>query len=126
MARVRNSQGYPAAALWHKGALYTLQLNRLVLESFVGYPADPWLCVAHHKDGDRDNCELDNLEWYVCETTAEYDPAVSTRRGVLKPDFTKDRMSETKCHQSPETIKKQIATRRTTMERLNYWRTKND
>jgi hypothetical protein len=101
-----------------------IQLNRIVLETFRGYPADPWLCVAHHLDGDRTNCRLDNLEWVVCETTAEYDPQKSHRRGVLKPDFTKDRMTEAKLHQSRETIEKGLINRRKTMEFLKFWKKK--
>jgi hypothetical protein len=126
MAKFKNSQGYPAAAMWEKGELFTIQLNRLVLETFVGYPAEPWLCVVRHKDGDRMNCELDNLEWYICETTDEYDPSKSLRKGVLKPDFTKEKMGYSKMHQSKETIRKQVIKRRQTMQRLNYWRNVSD
>ena len=126
MAKCTNNQGYPSASLWQNGELFTIQLNRLVLEAFKGYPAEPWLCVVHHIDGDRMNCELDNLEWYVCETTAEYDPKKSFRKGVLKPDFTKDKMTSSKLNQSKETIRKQIIKRRQTMQRLNYWRNVSD
>jgi hypothetical protein len=112
--------------MWEKGELFTIQLNRLVLETFVGYPAEPWLCVVRHKDGDRMNCELDNLEWYICETTDEYDPSKSLRKGVLKPDFTKEKMGYSKMHQSKETIRKQVIKRRQTMQRLNYWRNVSD
>lgn len=81
-------------------------VNRLVLEAFVGFPADPWLCFANHKDGDPMNCSLDNLEWLVAETTEDYDPEKSHRKGVLRPDAVKKRMTEAKYHQSEETKRK--------------------
>ena len=92
------------------------QVARLVLEAFVGYPADPWLCYAHHKDGDLENCNIENLEWIICETTDEYDPSKSHRRGVLKPDTTKARMTEAKLNQSQETIQKIMTSRSKTMK----------
>lgn len=81
-------------------------VNRLVLSAFEGYPTDPWLCYANHKDGDPMNCNLDNLEWLICETTEDYDPEKSHRRGVLKPSVVRDRMTEAKLHQSDETKRK--------------------
>lgn len=126
LAKTTNNQGYPSASLWQKGELFTIQMNRLVLETFKGYPAEPWLCVAHHIDGDRMNCDLDNLEWYICETTAEYDPKKSLRKGILKPDFTKEKMTSSKYNQSEDTVRKQIIKRRQTMQRLNYWRNVSD
>ncbi len=91
------------------------QVGRLVLESFVGFPADPWLCYVHHKNGDLSDCTLDNMEWVICETTKDYDPEKSHRRGVLKPDTTKARMTEAKCNQSRETIDKITKARQQTM-----------
>lgn len=124
MAKYTTSAGYAAAALFQGKKMRIIQLNRIVLETFRGYPADPWLCVAHHLDGDRTNCRLDNLEWVVCETTADYDPQKSHRRGVLKPDFTKDRMTEAKYHQSRESIERGLINRRKTMEFLKFWKKK--
>ena len=57
------------------------------------------------------DCRLDNLEWNICDTTDEYDPEVSHRRGVLKPEETKKRMTEAKYKQGQETIRKAAMTR---------------
>lgn len=107
--------GYMLVEIMQKCRPITLYVSRLVLEAFEGYPADPWLCYAHHKDGDLTNCCLDNLEWIICETTEEYDPQKSHRRGVLKPDTTKERMVEGKYNQSRETIQKIVEARTRTM-----------
>lgn len=103
----------------HKPDKY--QIGRLVLEAFCDYPADPWLCIAHHKDGDRSNCSLENLEWLVCETTDEYDPSKSHRKGVLRPKETKENMTKAKKRQSRETIDRIVVNRQLTMrERYNF------
>lgn len=120
LARVQSRLGYTIVQVVNRCNPITLYVARLVLAAFVGYPADPWLCYAHHKDGDLENCCIDNLEWIVCETTDEYDPTVSHRRGVLKPDTTKARMSEAKYKQSKETIQKIIQARIHTMQTRNY------
>lgn len=113
--------GYVLIQLIENCKTKSFQLGRIVLEAFVGFPADPWLCYVHHKDGDLTNCKLDNLEWVVCKTTAEYDPAKSHRRGVLKPSTTKERMVLAKLNQSQETIEKGIKARQQTMlnKRIN-------
>ena len=53
--------GYRIVMLSLDGMLKSYQVARLVLSTFVGYPADPWLCVVNHKDGNTENCRLDNL-----------------------------------------------------------------
>lgn len=120
MSQHTSRLGYQLVSLWKGDNLVSLQVARVVLEAFVGYPADPWLCYAHHKDGNLENCRLDNLEWIVCETTDEYDPAKSHRRGVLKPDTTKFRMTMSKYNQSAETIRKITISRLRTMELKKY------
>lgn len=81
-------------------------VNRLILSAFVGFPADPWLCFAHNINGDPQDNRLENLEWLVAETTDEYDPAVSHRKGVLRPDAIKSKMTDAKLNQSDETKRK--------------------
>lgn len=117
----RSRLGYPIVQLWKDKCLSTVYLGRLVLETFVGFPTDPWLCYAHNLNGDILDCRLENLEWIICETTADYDPSVSHRKGVLKPDTTKGRMTEAKKNQKKETIEKGVMNRLRTMKlRYNY------
>ena len=108
--------GYKVVIVCANKKMNTLYVAREVLAAFKGSPADPWLCIARNIDGDRSNCRLDNLEWLICETTEEYDPSKSHRRGVLKPDETKDRMTEAKYNQSEETRMKQVESRRRGVE----------
>src|SRR5437870_739363 len=55
------SAGYPAVALIDRSGKKTKRVHRLILEAFVG-PA-PIGHMAHHKDGNRRNSTLANLEW---------------------------------------------------------------
>ena len=42
----------------------TFPISRTLLETFVGIPTDNWRsCTVLHKDGDKNNLELDNLVW---------------------------------------------------------------
>lgn len=114
----RNRLGYTTALLWNKenNKLDILHLSRIVLAAFKGYPADPWLCYAHHINGDLTDCRLENLEWLICETTDEYDPKVSHRKGVLKPKLTKERMTQAKYKQEKGTIQKAVVARMKTLQ----------
>ena len=108
--------GVNECLLWRDGKLDSVYLARTVLSTFIPYPTAPWLCYCHHINGNLDDCRLENLEWIVCETTDEYDPSKSHRKGVLKPDVTKKKMTESKYKQSRETIEKAVISRLATIE----------
>lgn len=116
--------GFVIVMIYQGDRLVTLYVSRLVLEAFKGYPTDPWLCVAHNKDGDLSNNRLDNLEWLICSTNEEYDPEKSHKKGVLRPDETKARMTAAKFRQSRDTIEKAIISRRKTVEIRNMLKLK--
>ena len=118
--------GYKVAMLWNDGNLKSIYVGRTVLSAFVPYPADPWLCYCHHKNGDLNDCRLENLEWIVCETTEDYDPSKSHRKGVLKPDLTKARMTQAKYNQSRSSIEKAVMTRTRTIEIRNMFNARKD
>lgn len=121
----QSGAGYAEVEVFsHKKATF-IKIAREVLAAFVGYPADPWLCVAYHLNGDLMDCRLCNLAWVVCETDDNYDPATSKRRGVLKPEHTKAKMTEAKLKQSRETIEKAVLTRKNTVEMRRLYRAVN-
>lgn len=107
----KSKLGYITLMLYVDRKLRTSYVSRLVLSAFKGYPAEPNLCYANHIDGDINNCNLDNLEWIICQTTSDYDPEKSKRRGIIKPDIVKQRMTQAKLNQSEETLKKAAKTR---------------
>lgn len=56
------SSGYPYVNLSRYGKQTPLRIHRLVAMAFLGAPADDGMEV-NHKDADRTNNHLANLEW---------------------------------------------------------------
>ena len=48
--------------LWNKGKYKTLLVHRIVIITFLGEPPEKNMTV-NHKDGNRKNNHIDNLEW---------------------------------------------------------------
>lgn len=125
LSKKRNKEAYlkqvlrfnkATVVLFYDRMMKTEFVNRLVLSAFVGYPADPWLCFAHNIDGNPENNSLDNLEWLIAETTEDYNPEISHRKGVLRPDEIKSKMTEAKYHQTEDTKRKIQESRKRTYE----------
>ena len=57
----KNERGYIKVELCKDGKSKLYSLHRLVLIAFVGYVEGK--DQVRHIDGDKSNCELDNLEW---------------------------------------------------------------
>jgi len=55
------SHGYNQVELSNKNGQKTFRVHRLVLCVFIGPPPKGQVC--NHKDGDKQNNKLDNLEW---------------------------------------------------------------
>ena len=111
-----NRLGFSEVQVFQNCKATFIPIAREVLAAFEGYPADPWLCVARHINGDLQDCRLENLEWVVCETDETYDPSKSHRKGVLKPDHTKEKMSKSKFKQSRDAVEKAVMTRQRSIE----------
>jgi hypothetical protein len=60
------SQGYVKFGMWHNGVVKTVQVHRLVAETFIDNPMGK--PVVNHKDSNPANNAVANLEW---STTAE-------------------------------------------------------
>lgn len=121
-----NRLGYLEVQVFNKCKASFINVAREVLAAFRGYPSDPWLCVAKHLNGDLLDCRLENLEWVICETDDTYDPKKSKRMGVLKPEHTKAKMTQSKYNQSQETIEKAVINRRQSMEYRKLFKKVND
>ena len=72
--KASKSRGYLYASFWINGNLYRKQIHRLVLSTFSPIPEMNKYQV-NHKDENRENNKLDNLEW----CTAKYNNNYGTR-----------------------------------------------
>jgi hypothetical protein len=73
-----NPQGYPTVGLFIEGGRKTARVHRLVAEAFLENPGK--LPQVNHKDGDKENSELFNLEW----CTQSHNTIHAHRNGLMK------------------------------------------
>jgi len=57
----KDKRGYLILSLYKDGKSYPKKIHRLVLQAFVPNPEDKPCC--NHKDGDKNNNHVNNLEW---------------------------------------------------------------
>lgn len=69
----KNGKGYLHVTLWKKGKSKTFKLHRLVTNAFIPNPQN--LPQINHKDEDKTNNHVENLEW----CTASYNNSYGTR-----------------------------------------------
>ena len=57
----RNWDGYLRVQLWHRCQCRYVSIHRLVAETYIPNPMN--LPFVNHKDGDKSNNSVENLEW---------------------------------------------------------------
>lgn len=75
----KNPQGYCLVDIAHKGESYTRQLHRLVALTFIPNPDK--LETVNHKNGDKSDNSVDNLEWMTRLDNVRH----AWRTGLAKP-----------------------------------------
>lgn len=76
---VKHSEGYRQVGIWRDGKVITYLVHRLVMEAFVG----PSSQEINHKDGDKTNNRLSNLEY--CSRVENVHHAVSNGLASVPP-----------------------------------------
>ncbi|MGN1342040.1 MAG: NUMOD4 domain-containing protein [Bacilli bacterium] len=76
-----DKDGYYTTTLWKNGKSYFKRINRLVAEAFIPNPDN--LPVVNHKDENKSNNHVDNLEW----CTVGYNNIYSKARPIVQIDF---------------------------------------
>lgn len=75
--------GYKAVNLYKNGKKTCKEIHRLVAETFIPNPLD--YPVVNHKDCDRTNNKLENLEWCTIQYNVTYMEA--RKRGALNTNY---------------------------------------
>lgn len=93
----------------------TIHEDRLLLMTYLPYPRDVNSLVINHKDGDRNNPELDNLEWitqsenlvhsYVRRESGEIPPEYVYIKSKFDPELAAKFLVQYEIHFSPTIIK---------------------
>lgn len=78
--KARNEQGYYQVRLGGRNGK-TFQLHRVLADAFIPNPNG--YTVVNHKDGDKGNCSIDNLEW----CTSSYNAKHAFDTGLRKHDL---------------------------------------
>ena len=104
------SKGIPTVTLFKNCAGRIFHLHRLVYFAFNN--DDPNLCFITWKDGNKDNCALDNLECIYLEVTDDY--TGTGRKGKIFPQKVRDLMKKNRKVRTPEEVKASNEKRRET------------
>ena len=81
-----NNRGYVILDLYYNKSKYTVLLHRLVAETYIPNPHN--LPVVNHRDGNKDECVVTNLEWctYSYNNLHAYDNGLhESLKGVDSP-----------------------------------------
>ena len=74
-----NHKGYLKASLYKNGVNHKKRINRLVAQAFIPNPNN--YPQVNHKDGNKENNSVTNLEWVTGEMNIEH--ANRLRKGIL-------------------------------------------
>lgn len=74
-----NHKGYKMVTMHHKGKAYTKTIHKLVASYFIPNPFD--LPVINHKDGNKLNNDVSNLEWCTSQQNTQH----AWKNGLAKP-----------------------------------------
>lgn len=80
----KNPQGYCLVDLYENHKDYTRQVHRLVAEAFIPNPL--MLETVNHKDGDKSNNTISNLEWMTRLDNVRH----AWKTGLAKPRYGTD------------------------------------
>lgn len=90
----RNTYGYLHVSLYRDGKEQTVAVHRLVAEAFLERPS-PGHNEVNHKNGDKTDNRVENLEWVTCSENHRHAHRVLGRRCVV-PDLRGEQHANSK------------------------------
>lgn len=89
--KLTNRHGYLFASLWKNNKQYNRAVHRLVAEAFIPNPDN--LPQVNHKDENKTNNCVENLEWCTAEYNTNYgtrnERSAKTKTGVFNTKISK-------------------------------------
>lgn len=85
------TNGYPCIVLYKDGTSKTVSIHRLVAQAFIPNPDN--LPEVNHKDGDKENNNVRNLEWMTCSQNSQH--AIDT--GLHRPSGIQKKAASEVC-----------------------------
>lgn len=92
--QINNNTGYKFYQLYLNKKMYNKPIHRLVMETFVPNPL--LLQYINHKDGNKHNNELSNLEW--CTNEYNHEHATSTGLKAKGEAIGSSKLNESSIH----------------------------
>lgn len=65
-------KGYHRVNIYEAGKMYRRSVHRLVLSAFIPNEDAKTKCQVNHKDGNKTNNHLENLEWCTCSENVRH------------------------------------------------------
>ena len=90
-----NHKGYPMVKLYHNTKTKTIAIHRLVAGAFIENPHS--LPQVNHKDENKQNNNVDNLEWCTNDYNVHYGTVIRRRGESIKNSEAHKRYSERRC-----------------------------
>lgn len=78
---IQNNNGYSRVSLYKNGKYKAFSVHRLVAEAFIPNPGA--LPQVNHKDEDKSNNKVDNLEWCTAKYNSNYGTIKERRKKSL-------------------------------------------
>ena len=77
-----DNDGYLLVAIIKNGKATTARVHVLVALAYVPNPNPDVYTKVHHKDGNKQNCHKDNLEWVTSSQNAKYAKVGKSTKGI--------------------------------------------
>ena len=93
LSLLKGKYGYIQVSVYYKRKMYKKYVHRLVAQAFIPNPDN--LPMVNHKDEDKSNCMVDNLEWCDAKYNSTYGTArermyeAKHRKTILKRELEK-------------------------------------
>ena len=72
--KTRAIAGYSYVSIWHNGKMRNVRLHRLIASAFIPNPENK--PHVNHKDGNKENNAVDNLEWCTASENEQHKVSV--------------------------------------------------